>query len=142
MDRNSVKGDNMGHNYLFEDDDLEDARLSLKNVSLIEEQSKIVDSLLNIALKSIHIDELALRGFFMMAIQEWQQKRELRIGDLRSLSPAVRKKFVAEMFQELEKILLQILRKKEDYAIIQDAIEQSYQTYVQDFADRPMNPTN
>jgi len=123
---------------LFKAEDLIQARESLNRVSLLKEQRMIVDNLVRVALKYIDIDELALRGFFLMAIQVWQKKRMIPIREIRTMIPAAREKYVSEMFDELERILQKILKDKSNIPLIKRAVEESRQHYIKHYASRPI----
>lgn len=123
---------------LFKAEDLIQARDSLNRVSLMKEQRKIVDELVLIAMKFLNIDELALRGFFLMAIQNWQKKRMVPIREIRTMIPAAREKYVGEMFKELESILQRILQDPSKLPLIKQAVQESYRYYLQKYAKRPI----
>ncbi|WP_457559743.1 hypothetical protein [Candidatus Harpocratesius sp.] len=121
---------------LFKADDLIRARESLARVTLLKEQRKIVDQLVQVALNYIEMEELAMRGFFLMAIQEWQKKRMVPIGEFRTMIPEARKKYVTEMFHELERILLHTLNRDAYIPLIKRAVKESLDYYVSHFAYR------
>ncbi|MHA1673390.1 MAG: hypothetical protein ACTSYI_07160 [Promethearchaeota archaeon] len=121
---------------IFKTEKLDQVRDSLSRVKLIKEQSKIIDDILEIALRYINMDDLALRGFIMLAIQEWQKKRMIKIGELRTMVPVARMKMVSEIFKEAENLLMGVLKNEQDRDLIKQASSESYQVYAEEFGRR------
>ena len=121
---------------LFKAEDLDQIRASLNNVKLIGEQKKIVENLLSVALRYINLDELTLQGFFMLAIQNWQKKRMIPIGELRTMIPQARKNMVWEIVQEAENLLMGVLQNENDRDLLKQATSEMYQMYLKEFSNR------
>ena len=119
--------------------DFDQNRSTLNRVTLVKEQTKVVDMLVSVAHKYLKIDEMALRGYFLLAIQDWQKHRSIKIGEIRHMIPQARIRYVGEMFQELESILTKLLKKDKDETLIKQAVEESYQSYIKIYANRKIN---
>ncbi len=130
------RGDLLFDRNIFNTEKLDQIRNSLNRVKLVKEQSKIVDGMLVVALRYINMDDLALRGFIMLAIQEWQKKRMIKIGDLRTMVPVARMKMVSEIFQEAENLLMGVLKNEQDRDLILKASSASYQAYQEKYGRR------
>ncbi|MHA1612586.1 MAG: hypothetical protein ACTSYU_11080 [Promethearchaeota archaeon] len=124
---------------IFKTDELDQVRASFNRVKLVKEQKKIIDSILLIALRYINMDDLALRGFIMLAIQEWQKKRMIQIGELRTMAPVARMELVSEIFHEAELLLMGVLKNDDDRKLIKQASSEAYQAYLEEFGRREIN---
>jgi hypothetical protein len=121
---------------IFSTNSLDQAKSDFNRVKLEADQSKILDDTAKIIEPHMEINSLALKGFMLRAIKQWQSAENMALGDLVTAKPEVRIKQMAAMFNNLKGILTKALVKQTDKEAVEKAVDGAFENYKEKYAYR------
>ncbi len=121
---------------LFSAAALDDSEFQYKQLTLAPGQRQIVEGIGAVITKYLDIRPMAIRGFIWFSIREWQMKNKRKIEELQNSTPEDRIQSVGYMFGLLKEKLIRILVNKADKEIIENAVDNAFQFYKTNFANR------
>ena len=121
---------------LFSTTALDDSEFQYKQLTLAPGQRQIVEGIGAVITKYLDIRPMAIRGFIWFSIREWQMKNKRKIEELQSSTPEDRIESVGFMFDLLKQKLIRILVSRSDKEVIENAVDNAFQFYRSNFANR------
>ena len=108
---------------------LEEIESEFKNVEIIPEVREVLNGVAEILAKCVPISELALRGFILFSLKGAQQDLKVKVKDMKTMEPKIKRAFIKTVFGNIENRLAKILQDKsaENMQLLHDACEQAYQ---------------
>lgn len=107
-----------------------------KNVHMTQEQHKIFLDFVNIFLKHIPLNEMALKGIGWRAVSEWQLKHKRDLLGLESEQPEGRIKSIEEILNSVKRLLIEILEDPAQKSILDDVMKELIDFYKKKYAFR------
>ena len=120
----------------FKPKGIKDAEDYFKNVHMTQEQHAIFLDFVNIFLKHIPTNEMAVKGIGWRAISEWQLKHKRDLLGLESETPEERIKSIEEILNIVKRLLTEILEDPEQKSILDDVMKELLEFYNKEHAFR------
>lgn len=121
---------------IFTTNSLDQAKSDFNRVKLEADQSKILDDTAKIIEPHLEINFLALKGFMLRAIKQWQSNENMALGDLVTASPELRIKHMEATYNNLKSILAKALINQTDTEALSDAVNKALESYKEKYAFR------
>ncbi len=120
----------------FKKSELDKAEKSYKKVKPAEEQQKIIDTLIDIGEKYITIKREALGHFVYQSIKQWQKESKKFLIELLTMTPKNRIESVSSILDKVKRRLTSILEIFDQKEMLEKAIEEAKQYYIDTYANR------
>lgn len=120
----------------FTKNSIEEATEIYNNVNLEPIQRKVVETFGSILHNYISIMEIALRGFALRGIRNWQIAEKKTVGEIMTMAPNDRINAVEKMTQFVYETLKQVVRDSAKHPQIKKGIESFMDVYSKQFAQR------
>ena len=120
----------------FSQSAMDQSAASFAQAKLAPEQNQIVRSLSGVLIRTLPMSELAMAGFLVKAIGQWQTEHRRQMTELVTLPPAERIKAVGQVGQVLKGVLRGVLAGKADGPTVDVAVDGALQAYAANFAKR------
>ncbi len=121
---------------VFKPKGIKDAEEYFRNVHMTQEQHKIFLDFVNLFLKQIPINEMAVKGIGWRAVSEWQLKHKRDLLGLESEAPEERLKSIEEILNIVKRFLIEILENPDQKSILDNVIKGLIEFYKKDYAFR------
>ena len=112
---------------------LKEAEIDLNKIQITPYQRQMVVDIAKVIHEFIPISELALRGFVLRSVKEFQLKYKITPKEIADRSPLERKEAMKIGFSILEEQLARVLRNQSDRSILKEAMNKAFEYYVDNF---------
>ncbi|MCY3411996.1 MAG: hypothetical protein INQ03_10235 [Candidatus Heimdallarchaeota archaeon] len=113
----------------FKQNELDKGSAYFKKVHSLPHQKKLITDVAQVISKFAGIELIAMKGFLLMTIKEWQVANNLEFSEMAYMEEEPRIEAEVDLMKRLFDRLSRILRDQNDQQKLKDAIERSYEFY-------------
>lgn len=122
--------------FTFNQEAITEAEEDYSKLQVSAEQRPIIEGVANVLSNYVNISKIALKGFIWRVVKDWQKKHSKAASEIATMNPEDRVKNIGEMFDMLNDYLAKILRSSDQKAALSEAIDDGFEFYKSEFAQR------